>query len=351
MTIKYTLIFILITSALSAQERVEDFVNVKHTLEDFELKGKVKEMTVIHTGFDNRDGKEKQNGFARTKYIFNEIGKLDTLIIFKRDSSIYKALIISYGMQGEIKKVMDAESFTFDLDTRDEINKEMDFKYVVSSDSKMPKKVRSITIDELYSKNKLLYKYDKKGKLVYVKNTLTEKDAKKIESAVEIKAFHKNYAYNKDGSLKKIKSTYNDKVTVTLDNIEYFEYDHNGNLTKTYQKQLETYEWSKPQSKTYNDKGKLTHYYEGDSLVNDEIYTHNIYYYNEDEILIGEYSHIMGDGEFEWFKRYEYSWDEYGNWLERKTLLKELAHHYKVEDENLQFSFSRRDKREILYYE
>jgi hypothetical protein len=59
----------------------------------------------------------------------------------------------------------------------------------------------------------------------------------------------------------------------------------------------------------------------------------------------------MGDGEFEWFKRYEYAWDKYGNWIERKTFLKELAHHYKLEDENIQFSFDQRDQREIVYYE
>lgn len=256
MIVKYTLFCILITSALSAQERVEDFVNVKHTLADFGLTGKVKEITVIHTGFDYRDGKEKQNGFARTKYIFNKKGKLDTLIVFKRDSSIYKALIISYGKYGELKKVIDAESLSYNIENRDEINKEMDFKYVVSTDSKTPKKVLSITIDEVYSKNKLLYKYDKKGKLVFVKNILTEKEAKKIERVFKIKSFHKKYVYNKDGSLKKIKSIYKDKVTVTLDNIEYFDYDHKGNLTKAYQKQLETYEWSKPQKKNTMTKVK-----------------------------------------------------------------------------------------------
>jgi hypothetical protein len=352
MTIKCTFIFLLLSSSLFAQDRAEDYANIKHTLEDFNLKGKVKEMTVIHSGFNYKNGKEEQQStVARTKYIFNENGKLDTLIVFSRDSSIHNILTLSYDKQGLLTKVIDTESFYKNEGNSLRINKEMDFNYVISSDSKTPKKVASITIDEQYHKYQLIYEYDEKGQLIYVENKLTEKDNKNSQNEVEIEAFNKKYVYNKDGSLKQIKSSYNDKVDGTLDNIEYFDFDESGNLIKTHQKHLEKDEWSPPQTKTYNNQGKLLHYYEGDSTVNKLVYSHYAYYYSEDQTLLKEYYHYHGDGEFEWFKKYAYSWDEKGNWIEVKTYLKELAHHYKKEGVQVKFTFDRRDKREILYFD
>lgn len=345
MNIQYTLIFILITSFISAQEKVEDYVKIQHTLDDFELNGNVKEMTVIHSGVDYRDNEEKQYGtVARTKYTFNKVGQLDSLIVFDRNSSIYNALVISYDNHGRIKKVMDSDGYNLNI-------KEIKFKYVNSSDSISSEDILSIAVNEKYSKYKLIYQYDKTGKLVNAINNCTEKDLKLKENARIINDFIKKYTYNKNGSLKQIKSIYNDKVNGTLDNIEYYEYDDRGTLTKSYKKQLEKDNWHQPEVITYNNQGKITHYYEGDSTVNDEIYSHNINYYNEDQILMGAYSHTLGDGEFEWFKKFEYSWDEYGNWIELKTYLKESAHHYKRDDESIKFRFDRRDKRQIIYYD
>jgi hypothetical protein len=189
MTIKCTFIFLLLSSSLFAQDRAEDYANIKHTLEDFNLKGKVKEMTVIHSGFNYKNGKEEQQStVARTKYIFNENGKLDTLIVFSRDSSIHNILTLSYDKQGLLTKVIDTESFYKNEGNSLRINKEMDFNYVISSDSKTPKKVASITIDEQYHKYQLIYEYDEKGQLIYVKTKLKLKLSIKNMSIIKMGA-------------------------------------------------------------------------------------------------------------------------------------------------------------------
>lgn len=348
----YTSLLVLLMFSVSAQERVEFDINIMHTLEDFELTGNVKEMTTIPTGFDYEDGTEiKLWTFVRTKYFFNRMGKVDSVFYFDGDSSLRKIVTISYDKQGDIKTAVEAESFYHDLRDPAAISKEVSFEYVISSDLKAPKKVLSIAVNRGYEKHKLLYRYDKNGKLTSVKNLLTEEDSKKIEKSTVIKAFKKKYTYNKDGSVKKIKSTYTRKVTLSLDNTEYFEYDSKGDLTDSYQKQRKKDEWSPPQRRTYSDKGQVVHYYEGDSTVNEEVYTHTINYFNEDQMLTGYYYHAMGDGEFEQMNRFEYSWDESGNWIEVKTYLKETAHHYKKEGEKIPFRLDRRDKRVILYYE
>ena len=289
-----------------------------HTLEDFHLTGKVKEMTTNPTGFDCDDGTEiKLWTFVRTKYFFNIVGKL--IVYFDEDNSLCKIMTISYDKQGYIKKAVEAELFYHDLHDPAAISKEVSFEYVISLDSKTPKQVRSIKVDRGYEKHELLYQYDENGKLTSVKNLLTEEGSKKVKKSTQIKAFKKKYTYNKDGSVNKIKSSYTRKVTVSLDSTEYFEYDSKGNLTNSYQKQREKDEWSPPQRKTYNDNGQVMHCYEGDSIVNKNVYTHSINYFNEDQILVGPYYNYMGDGEFESMNKFEYSWDESGNWIELKT--------------------------------
>ncbi len=347
-TLSTLLLFVVATQA---QYTPEDRFTVKHTLEDFGLKGNVKSFKVTHYAM-NYEGKEVLSGFPpKAHYHFNEDGKLTNMTEINSENGVNATMTLKYNEAGQLLHVEYDKSYS---------------DYVINFNYGNDGVLNSISKTQYRTYYEKQFIYNELGDIERVKfkeMPISKQNGNvvvNINSTIEEKWTETwVYKYDKEGKVISIEKKYperdnDDDFNGYGDNhVSYFEYHKNGNIAKMENKVEDEQEWYPRVKQTYNKDGKQVHYYEGDSITSPQIFSHDKYYYDKDGEMIASYNHYTGDGEFEYFNKFEHTRDEQGNWTEWKTLTKSTAIHRKLDDkkEKIDYKLNSRDVREIEYYE
>lgn len=346
-TLSTLLLFVL---SANAQYTPEDRFTTKHTLEDFDLKGNVKSFKVTHYGM-SYEGKEVLSGFPpKAHYWFNEEGKLTKMTEIDSDNGVSATMTLKYNEAGQLLHVDYDKSYS-----------DYEINYNYGNDGVL----NSISMTQYRTYYEKQFIYNELGDVARVKFTEMPVNKKNGSVVVNINSVNEEkwtetwtYKYDKDGKVISIDKKYpepedDDQFGGFGDNhVSNYTYHKNGKVALMENTVENEKEWYPRVKQIYNKDGQQVHYYEGDSITSPEIFTHDKFYYDKDGAMIASYNHYMGDGEFEYFNKFEQTSDNVGNWTEWKTLTKSTAVHRKLDEKEgkIEYKLNSRDVREFEYY-